>query len=79
MAQEGGFAHLRMPILVVSADEELLVDNASHDRIVAQLQGAAHIKVAAAKHEILMERDPARAEFWAAFDALAARAAPAQA
>ena len=78
LAQPGAFAHLRMPILVASAGQELLVDNKSHDAVVGQLPDATHIVVAGAKHEILMERDEFRAQFWTAFDELAARIAPAR-
>lgn len=74
--QPGAFAHLRLPILVATASNELLVDNASHDAVVAALPNATHIVVDGAKHEILMERDEYRAQFWAAFDALTARVAP---
>jgi lysophospholipase len=74
--QPGAFAHLRIPILVATASNELLVDNKSHDDVVAALPDATHIVVEGAKHEILMERDEYRAQFWAAFDALAARVAP---
>lgn len=70
-------AHLRLPILVVTAGEELLVDNASHDVVVDQLPDAAHIVIAGAKHEILMERDEFRGQFWAAFDELVERVTPA--
>lgn len=76
IAQPSASAHLRLPILVASAAEELLVDNASHDRVVAGLPDAVHITIPGAKHEILMERNEARAQFWSAFDALAARVAP---
>jgi lysophospholipase len=76
LAQPGNFAHLRMPILVTSAGEELLVDNKSHAAVITQFPDATHLHVADAKHEILMERDEPRAQFWAAFDALAARVAP---
>jgi lysophospholipase len=69
-------AHLRIPILVFTAEQELLVDNKSHDAVTALLPNATHIKVAGAKHEILMERDEVRAQFWAAFDDLAGRVAP---
>ncbi len=78
LGQPGVFAHLRFPILVASASQELLVDNKSHEAVVEQLPDAAHIVVAGAKHEILMERDEPRAQFWAAFDELAARVAPAR-
>jgi lysophospholipase len=70
-------ANVRIPILVATAGEEELVDNASHEAIVANLADVTHITLPQAKHEILMERDEVRAVFWAAFDQLAARAAPA--
>lgn len=73
-------AHVRIPILVASAGDEQLVDNASHNAVVAQLANARHITIPGAKHEILMERDEVRAQFWAAFDELIAtlESAPAQ-
>jgi lysophospholipase len=77
--QPGVFAHLRIPILVASAGEEQLVDNASHDAVVEQLPNATHITIAGARHEILMERDEFRAQFWAAFDALVESVVPAHA
>ena len=77
--QAGAFAHLRIPILVVTASQEVLVDNASHDAVVEQLPEAKHITIEGAKHEILMELDPLRAQFWAAFDEVASQAAPAAA
>jgi len=71
-----GLEHLRMPILVVSAGQEQLVDNNSHHVVVDMLPDATHITIPGAKHEILMERDETRAQFWAAFDALAQRVSP---
>jgi lysophospholipase len=70
------FAHVRIPVLIATAGEEQLVDNASHDAIAAELPNATHIIVQGAKHEILMERDEFRAQFWAAFDDLVAHVAP---
>lgn len=75
--QAQALAHVRIPILVASAADEMLVDNASHAAVVAQLPNARHIVIANAKHEILMERDEVRAQFWAAFDDLVAQVAPA--
>ncbi|QGZ96479.1 alpha/beta fold hydrolase [Terricaulis silvestris] len=75
----GALAHLRIPILVATAADEQLIDNASHDDVIHNLPDATHITIAGAKHEILMERDDKRAEFWAAFDSLTERVVPAHA
>ncbi len=77
--QPGAFAHVRIPILVATAGNELLVDNKSQQSVIELLPNVTHITIAAAKHEILMERDEFRSEFWSAFDALADGVAPAQA
>jgi lysophospholipase len=79
--QPGVFASIRIPVLVATAGREVLVDNSSHDVVVEQLPNARHITIDEAKHEILMELDPLRAQFWAAFDELTAQvmAAPAPA
>lgn len=69
-------ANIRVPILIASAGEEKLVDNASHAELAKLLSGARHITVEGAMHEILMENDDKRAEFWAAFDDLVAAIAP---
>ena len=71
----GAFAHLKMPILVATAKDEQLIDNASHDAVLEQLPDATHITLDA-KHEILMETDVVRAQFWAAFDQLTERVVP---
>lgn len=69
-------AHVRIPILVFSAERELLVDNKAHDAVVELLPNAQHVVIPGAKHEILMERDEFRAQFWSAFDQLTAHVAP---
>jgi len=74
--QPGALAHVRIPILVASASEEQLVDNESHPLVVAQLPDAKHIIIDGAKHEILMEQDHLRDQFWSAFDQLTASVAP---
>lgn len=74
--QPNALAHIRIPILIATAGAEQLVDSASHDVVAAQLPDARHITIAGAKHEILMELDQYRQEFWTAFDELADRVAP---
>jgi lysophospholipase len=75
-AQPNALAHLRLPILVLSAGQESLVDNTTHQAVIDHLTDVAHVTVSGAKHEILMETDEVRAQFWEAFDALADRVAP---
>lgn len=65
---------LSLPVFVASAGLEQLVDNTAHKRIVSQLANVEHITVAGAYHEILMELDGYRAQFWAGFDRMLVRA-----
>jgi lysophospholipase len=75
--QPGALANVRIPVLLATAGEEQLVDNASHDAIAAALPNCTHITIPGARHEILMEVDPIRAQFWAAFDQLTEQVVPA--
>ncbi|MBI1251202.1 MAG: alpha/beta fold hydrolase [Alphaproteobacteria bacterium] len=68
-------AHVAIPVVVVSAGEEKLVDNDSHLAVAGLLPNAKHITVPGAYHELMMETDDIRAQFLAAFDDLAARVA----
>lgn len=77
-ANPGAVAHVRIPILIASAGEEQLVDNASHDLVAHELPDARHITIEGAKHEILMETDAIRKQFWDAFDQLVERVVPAR-
>lgn len=63
-----------IPVFVASASEEKLVDNASHREICRRLKDCDHITVDGAMHEILMETDERRAEFWSGFHKLLKRA-----
>jgi lysophospholipase len=57
------------PILLASAGQEKIVDNPAHARMAAHMPHAQHIVLDAARHEILMEADAVRAEFFKQFDA----------
>lgn len=63
-----------IPVFVASASEEKLVDNGSHGDICRRLKDCEHITVDGALHEILMETDDRRAEFWSGFQRLLKRA-----
>lgn len=65
---------LNAPIMIATAKDEKLVENESHRRIAALLPDCEHITVEAARHEILMETEDKRAQFWSAFDRLLVRA-----
>ena len=65
-------ARIKTPITIVGAAEEKLVDNAGQKIVAGRIQGARYLEIAGAYHEILMETDDIRAQFWAEFDALTA-------
>lgn len=60
---------VRTPILIVACGRENIVSNGAIERFVQHLNRAALVVVPGAKHEILMERDELRDQFWRAFDA----------
>ena len=63
-----------IPVFVASAEEEKLVDNTAHARICARLPDCDHVMIEGAMHEILMETDARRQEFWEGFQRLLRRA-----
>ncbi len=63
-----------IPVFVASAEEEQLVDNAAHEKICARLPDCEHGVIEGAMHEILMETDTRRQEFWEGFQRLLRRA-----
>jgi lysophospholipase len=71
----GALEQIRLPVLIASAGDDTVVDTASHAKAASRIEGARHVTIEGAKHEILMETDPRRAQFWAAFDRLAAEVA----
>jgi lysophospholipase len=68
----GYLERIGIPLLLMSAGEDQLIDSSSHAPVVARLKHGELVTVAGAKHEIMMETDPLRAQFWQAFDRLAA-------
>jgi lysophospholipase len=74
LARGPGTAAIAIPLTIVAAGEERLVDNAAAERVAARLPGARFVTVPGAYHELLQETDAVQAQVWAEFDALAARA-----
>jgi lysophospholipase len=76
LQRPGALKHLRFPVAVLSAGQEVLVDNESHAILAKELPNARHLIVEGARHEIMMETDELRAQFWATFDVIANEVAP---
>jgi lysophospholipase len=56
------------PMLIVASGADRVVDTKATERFVSGLRAARLIVIDGAEHEILMERDSLRDQFWAAFD-----------
>jgi lysophospholipase len=57
------------PILIVASGADRVTDTAATERFAARLRGGRIVVIEGAEHEILIERDGLRDQFWAAFDA----------
>ncbi len=60
------------PILIVAAGADRIADTPAAERFARRLKAGAAITLTDSRHEIMMERDAIREQFWAAFDAFAA-------
>jgi lysophospholipase len=60
---------IRIPVLVVAAALDKVVSVSAIETLVAELRAGARVVIAGARHELMMERDAVREQFWAAFDA----------
>lgn len=66
---------IEIPLVVLGAELDRLINNADQKFVTARVPGARYVEVKGAFHEILMETDDIRAQFWREFDALAELAA----
>jgi lysophospholipase len=64
----GYLERIDLPVLLLTAGQDLIIDPASHGPVTARIRHAEHVTIAEAKHEIMMETDDIRARFWEAFD-----------
>jgi len=60
---------IRLPTLVIAAGADPVCATPATERFAARLKAGHAIVIPGARHEILMERDAIREQFWAAFDA----------
>lgn len=60
---------VRVPTLVIAAGQDPVVSTPAIERFAARLKTGSALVLPTSRHEILMESDAIRAQFWAAFDA----------
>lgn len=60
---------IRHPLLLIGAGRDDIISTPAIEDFAVQLRAGSHLIVAGAKHELIMEQDRYRAQFWAAFDA----------
>jgi lysophospholipase len=60
---------IRLPTLIIAAGADPVCATPATERFAARLKAGRAIVLPGARHEILMERDVIREQFWAAFDA----------
>ena len=66
---EGGLDGLTVPTLIISAAGDEVVDATDHPNIAKRSSHLSLVTLEGAKHELLMERDEIRDQFWDACDA----------
>lgn len=59
---------IRLPLLLMAGGADRIVSNRMVEHVASRLIAGAQLVIPAAKHELMMERDALRSQFWAAFD-----------
>ena len=76
LAKGRGVRRIAVPVVVVAAGDDVLVDNAALQLVTARIEGGRFLEIPGAFHEILQETDAVQDVFWREFDALAETVAP---
>jgi lysophospholipase len=69
MAEDDFSAKVPMPVLIALGGADTVVSNAAAEEFARRVRTAAHLRIPGARHEILMETNQYRDQFWVAFDA----------
>jgi lysophospholipase len=72
MAEPDFSQRVPMPVLIVLGGSDTVVSNPAAEEFSRRTKTVAHLRIPGARHEILMERDEYRDQFWVAFDAFVA-------
>jgi lysophospholipase len=62
-------ARIRQPMLIVAGGNDQIVSNSAIEDFAGLLRAGSNLVIVGAQHELLMEQDRFRSQFWAAFDA----------
>jgi len=62
-------AKIRQPLLMIASGQDWIVSTAAIEQFALRLRSGSHLVVPGARHEIMMEQDRYRGQFWAAFEA----------
>ena len=60
---------VRQPLMLIAAGRDNIVSTAAIEDFAVRLRAGSHLIVAGSRHELMMEQDRYRVQFWAAFDA----------
>jgi len=62
-------SRIRQPMLIIAAGNDGVVSNVAIEDFAGLLRAGSQLVIAGSSHEVLMEQDRFRSQFWAAFDA----------
>ncbi len=62
-------SQIRQPILLIGPGRDAVVSTQAIETFAMRMRAGSHLIVAGSEHEMLMEHDRYRSQFWAAFDA----------
>ncbi|WP_299482782.1 alpha/beta hydrolase [uncultured Roseibium sp.] len=69
LRRRGAGPGIKLPCLMLAAGGDRIVSTPAIEDFVARTRSAAYVEIPGSAHEIMMERDVYRDQFWAAFDA----------
>ena len=58
-----------LPLLIVAAGADRVVSSPAAEELCSRMRAAGYVEIPGARHELMMEADRFREQFWAAFDA----------
>lgn len=73
---QGGAERISVPVLAVAGAADKVTDTLATRRLIETIPAGRMVVLPGCRHEVLLERDPYRVRFWAAFERLAGEVAP---